>query len=250
MSVRFVSLFSGIGGLDIGLEKAGMVCAVQVEIDPFCQKVLQKNFPNAIIEGDIRGVNWNAYKEIKVICGGFPCQPVSEAGKRKAQDDERWLWPEFIRAIRAIRPRYILVENVSGLLNRGMGDVLGSLAECGYDAEWQMLTAQAFGAPHRRERVFIVAYPASLGLEAPHIFNRAALQAWTKESRQTYWGDRRLALSDRNELFAFPHAGIVSLVDGVQPRLDEFRAIGNAVVPAISEWIGNQIMEKLKCECS
>jgi DNA (cytosine-5)-methyltransferase 1 len=100
------------------------------------------------------------------VAGGFPCQPVSVAGKRLAQADHRWLWPEFARAIRALRPRYVLVENVPGLLVRGFGDVLRDLAACGYDAEWDCVSAADVGAPHLRRRVFIIAYTISSGCSA------------------------------------------------------------------------------------
>ena len=162
--MRFGSLFSGIGGFDLGFERAGMECAWQVESDPFCRRVLTKHWPAVSRYGDIREINWREVESVDVVCGGFPCQPVSLAGKRLAQDDERWLWPEFARCLRALRPRYAVVENVPGLLVRGFGDVLGDLAALGYDAEWELLPAAAFGAPHLRFRVFVVAYSSGAGL--------------------------------------------------------------------------------------
>ena len=158
--MRYGSLFSGTGGFDLGFDRAGLECAWQVENDPYCLRVLEKHWPDVKRYGDIREVDWDEVEKVEVICGGFPCQPVSQAGKRKAQADERWLWPEFARAIGALRPRFVVVENVPGLLFRGMGDVLADLAAFGYDAEWQVLSAQAFGAPHLRQRVWIVAYPS------------------------------------------------------------------------------------------
>jgi DNA (cytosine-5)-methyltransferase 1 len=164
----FLSLFAGIGGLDLGLERAGWRCVGQVEIDPFCRRVLAKHWPDVPRWGDIREVSPDDLPRADLICGGFPCQPVSTAGRRRGQADERWLWPEFARAIRHLRPGWVLVENVPGLLARGMGDVLGDLAGVGYDAEWRCLSAADVGAPHLRERVWIVAYPELRGRDGLH----------------------------------------------------------------------------------
>jgi DNA (cytosine-5)-methyltransferase 1 len=161
--MRFGSLFSGIGGFDLGLERAGWECAFQVEIDPFCRRVLARHWPAVARYGDIRALDLDRLERVELVCGGFPCQPVSLAGKGLAQRDARWLWPEFARVIRALRPRYILVENVPGLLGRGFGDVVGDLAACGYDAEWDCIPASALGAPHRRDRVWLVAYACGSG---------------------------------------------------------------------------------------
>ena len=155
--MRVGSLFSGIGGLDLGLERAGMEVRWQVEQDAWCQRVLAKHWPNVIRYGDIKTIDWTEVEPVDLICGGFPCQPVSLAGKRLAQEDERWLWPEFARCLRVLRPRFALLENVPGLLSAGFGDVLGDLAALGYDAEWDCIPAAAVGAPHLRYRVFIVA---------------------------------------------------------------------------------------------
>lgn len=160
MTLTVGSLFSGIGGIDLGLERAGMKVRWQVEIDPWCTRVLAKHWPDVERFADVREVGSHNLAPVDVIAGGFPCQPVSFAGKGLAQDDPRWLWPEFARVIRELRPRYALMENVPGLLARGFGDVLRDLAESGYDAEWDCIPAAAVGAPHRRDRVWVVAYPA------------------------------------------------------------------------------------------
>jgi DNA (cytosine-5)-methyltransferase 1 len=129
----------------------------QSEIDPYACAVLRKHWPDVPNLGDIHTVA--DFPLVDVLCGGFPCQPVSLAGKRKAQADDRWLWPEYARAIRLVRPHYVLVENVPGLLTAGLELVLGDLAQLGYDAEWDCIPAAAFGAPHLRYRVLLVAYP-------------------------------------------------------------------------------------------
>jgi DNA (cytosine-5)-methyltransferase 1 len=156
----FGSLFAGIGGIDLGLERAGWQCRWQVEIDPFCRHVLEHHWPDVRRYGDIRDLNWNGVERVDLLAGGFPCQPFSVAGQRRGKDDERWLWPEFAAAVRALRPRHVLVENVPGLLagHGGMGNVLGDLAQLGYDAEWDSVPAAAVGAPHLRYRVWIVAH--------------------------------------------------------------------------------------------
>jgi DNA (cytosine-5)-methyltransferase 1 len=165
--------------MDLGLERAGLTCRWQVEIDDYCSRLLAKHWPEVKRYRDVRTVQAADLESVDLICGGFPCQPVSVAGRRKRQDDERWLWPEFARIVRDLRPRWVLIENVPGLLSgdwadledpstdavwrSGMSDVLGELARCRYDAEWDCIPAAALGAPHLRYRTFIVAYPAELG---------------------------------------------------------------------------------------
>ena len=172
MNFTFGSLFSGIGGIDLGLERAGMTCSWQVEIDEYAQKVLAKHWPNVARYGDVRTVGRDTLAGVDLIAGGFPCQDISGAGRRAGITGERsGLWSEFYRIICELRPRYVLVENVAVLLypirRKGyiepapISRVLGDLASCGYDAEWQSLPAAAVGAPHIRDRAFIVAYPAS-----------------------------------------------------------------------------------------
>lgn len=163
--MKFGSLFSGIGGLDLGLERAGMECVWQVEIDDYATKVLEKHWPNVPRWRDVTTFppgpgRW----ECDLICGGFPCQPVSLAGKRKAKSDSRWLWPQFRRVLNSLRPRFAIIENVPGLTTAGLADVIFDLASIGYAAEWRVLSAEEFGAPHIRKRLFIVAYPHSIGI--------------------------------------------------------------------------------------
>jgi DNA (cytosine-5)-methyltransferase 1 len=156
------SLFSGIGGIDLGLERAGMEVRWQVEIEDYPTKVLEKHWPDVKRYRDIRDVGKHNLEPVDLICGGFPCQDISLAGKGAGLEGDRsGLWWEFHRIISELRPRYILAENVSALLIRGGVTVLGSLATLGYDASWDCIPAAAVGAPHRRDRLFIVAYPNS-----------------------------------------------------------------------------------------
>ena len=163
------SLFAGIGGFDLGFERAGMRVAWQVEQDAYCRAVLARHFPYAARFEDVREVGIDTLDPVDLICGGFPCQDLSSAGRGAGIDGARsGLWAEYARIIRELRPRYVVVENVPALLtgkgkrwDRGpIGRVLGDLAEARYDAEWACLSAREFGAPHLRKRVWIVAYPA------------------------------------------------------------------------------------------
>ena len=157
------SLFSGIGGIDLGLERAGMNVIWQSEIDPFACKVLKKHWPEVPNYGDIKEIKWHEIERPDVICGGYPCQPFSTAGKRRGNQDPRHLWPWVRYAISQLRPRYAIMENVRGHLSMGGTDVLGDLASIGYDAEWRVVSAASVGANHRRDRIIIVAYPSRLG---------------------------------------------------------------------------------------
>lgn len=160
-------LFSGIGAMDLGLESEGIEIRWQVENDPWCTKLLERRWPNVNRYGDVRSLDPDDLEPVDIISGGFPCQPVSVAGSRRGRDDDRWLWPHFARLVRGVRPRFVLVENVSGLLvptgdDEGwhpapVEEVLGDLATLGYDTEWQSVPAAAVGAPHLRWRVFLVA---------------------------------------------------------------------------------------------
>ena len=215
--MTFGSLFSGIGGIDLGLERAGMTCAWQVEIDPWCRQVLAKHWPDVRRYEDVTKVHGllahpehtgrhegkntrgtvkskkqrelgrakahehrelegcgdghracnHCLEPVELIAGGFPCQDVSTAGQGAGikEGTRSGLWSEFHRIICELRPRYVLVENVPGLFANGMGRVLGDLAEIGYDAEWEVLSAADVGAPHLRKRVFIVADAESSGLQ-------------------------------------------------------------------------------------
>ena len=162
--MRFGSLFSGIGGLDLGLEMAGMECSWMVEVDKFGSQILKHHWPETEIYGDIYTIDGKELESVDLICGGFPCQPVSQAGKRAGTADERWLWGEFARIIRQVKPRWVVAENVTGLLSansgRAFAEVLRDLAESGYNAVWDVFPAGGqggVGALHRRERIFIIA---------------------------------------------------------------------------------------------
>lgn len=162
-----MSLFAGVGGFDLGLERAGWKCVGQVEIDPYCRAVLAKHWPEVPRMEDVRDVQGHEFGPVDAVVGGFPCQPHSVAGKRLGNADERHLWPEYARIIRAIRPRWVVAENVPGLRTTAADEVIGDLEEAGY-AVWPCVVgAWAVGAPHRRERVWIVAHSCNEGLSRP-----------------------------------------------------------------------------------
>lgn len=233
--LTYGSLFSGIGGMDLGLDRAGMQCKWQVEINEYAIKVLTKHWPNVPKHRDVRDVGKRSLEPVDVIAGGFPCQDISNAGFGAGLAGERsGLWSQMFRVIRELRPRFVLIENVSALLIRGLDTVLCDLAGIGFDAEWETVRASDFGAPHERNRLFIVAYSnevngqAGLGIEqdgARKIFSRG------NSERIPLW----LQTADR----------FVGMDDGVPARVYERRVggIGNAVVPHIAEWIGRRIVE-------
>ena len=164
--MRFISFFAGIGGIDLGLERAGHRCVGQCEIDPDALRVLENHWPDVPRFGDITKVNPDELPEADLWCGGFPCTDISNAGKQAGiHGPHSGLFFDWMRAVRMVRPQYLLMENVAALLHQGMGEVCGELAEGGYDAEWDCIPACAVGAPHRRDRVFIIADTDSHGTE-------------------------------------------------------------------------------------
>lgn len=237
--MRFGSLFAGIGGMDLGLERAGMQCAWQVEIDPFCRKVLTKHWPDVPKFNDVKECGKHNLEQVDLIAGGFPCQDISDAGKRAGIDGSRsGLWREFHRIICELRPRYVLVENVAALLVRGMGRVLGDLAQSGYDAEWRVLPAGEFLAPHRRERVFVIAYPYQVR-RVPVSFSAIELHQIETPCLWQSFG------TVEHDIWLTHYCGLSGNDNGIPRRLDAPRiaAIGNAVVPQVAEWIGRRILE-------
>ena len=158
-TLTFGSLFAGIGGFDLGFERAGFECRWQVEIDEYATKILQKHWPKVHRQRDIRECNSGNLERVDCIIGGFPCQDISYAGRGAGLAGERsGLFFEAVRLVRELQPRAVVLENVAALLTRGLDRVLGTLAEIGYDAEWHCIPAAAVGAPHIRDRVFVLAH--------------------------------------------------------------------------------------------
>jgi DNA (cytosine-5)-methyltransferase 1 len=233
--LRVLDLFSGIGGFSLGLERTGGFKTIAFcEIEKYARKVLEKHWPGVPIRHDVRR---NKFTRVQadVICGGFPCQDISNAGKRAGLSGKRsGLYRELIRAIRVVRPKYAIVENVAALLNRGMGTVLGDLAEVGYHAEWHCIPASFVGAPHQRDRVWIIAHAlADAGCaRLEKRCGKDASGARTAERREP---------SGSDWWAVEPNVGRVA--DGVPARVDRLKGLGNAVVPQVVELIGQAILE-------
>lgn len=248
MSLNVLSLFAGIGGLELGFERAGMTVVGQVEIDPNCRRVLARHWPGVPRHDDVRTFTqwWDSEPRptVDVVCGGFPCQPFSTAGRKHGTADERWGWPWMADVVRAVRPRFVVGENVARLVRdaEAFGWILGDLHELGFDAEWSTITACSVGAPHVRRRLFLVAYPNSLNGQAwlgpePGIF--AGWQGWGAHALQRFDAHQG-SWRDRVD-WSVETAGLDGRdADGSAPWL--VKAGGNAVVPQVSELIGRQIM--------
>ncbi|KKL06426.1 hypothetical protein LCGC14_2596140 [marine sediment metagenome] len=233
-----VSLFSGVGGIDLAAEWAGFETVLQVEIDPYCRRVLEKHWPDVKRIEDIRDVNKNSVNEpVTLVSGGFPCQDISIANQisRDGIDGKRsGLWKEMFRVVCEIQPKYMLVENVPALLSRGLNRILGNLAEIGYDAEWDCLSAWQVGAPHARQRTFVVAYPASERLETNTIFAGTDL-ACSYPSHSQWKAVKHDEQRLFDQVFGYrlpPYPSDLRMDNGLAPWMDRLRCLGNAVVPA------------------
>jgi DNA (cytosine-5)-methyltransferase 1 len=240
MSLNVLSLFSGIGGLELGLERAGCQTVGQVELDPFCMRQLAHHWPDVPRHDDVRTApEWWISEErptVDVVCGGFPCQPFSSAGHRRGVGDERWGWPWMERVIRVARPRYVVVENVAAFLDHpvGFGWMLADLSALGFNAEWSVVSACSMGAPHTRDRLFLVAYSdcgdgqTRLGIGAERQGTLQAINDRARAWRDRVDGSLAASRSDGRE------------TDGLPRRM--VGALGNAVVPAVSYYVGKLIV--------
>ena len=160
--MRVLDLFSGIGGFSLGLESLGMETVAFCEMDVFCQKVLKKHWPNVPIHSDIKELDGHEYRgAVELICGGFPCQPFSVAGEQRGAEDDRALWPEMLRVICEVQPTWVIGENVSGIINMELDNVLSDLEAEGYAAQTFVIPACSVDAKHRRDRVWIIAHADS-----------------------------------------------------------------------------------------
>jgi DNA (cytosine-5)-methyltransferase 1 len=273
-NLTFGSLFAGIGGIDLGFERAGLSCKWQVEIDDYARRVLAKHWPAVRRHDDVRTWPQPDTEYVDVIAGGFPCQDISYAGKGAGLGGERsGLFFELIRIVREMGPRFVVLENVAALLTRGLGDVLGTLASIGYDAEWHCIPAAAVGAPHIRDRVFILAYARCNQARGGEAVDR----------KKTKWGEgisyagnsccHAGTMADTKELQCnggivyrkhakgkvskprngdFPsytkhgwwsaEPAVGRVADGIPNRVDRLRGLGNAVVPQVAELVARRVI--------
>lgn len=235
--MNVLDLFSGIGGFSLGLERAGARTVAFCEIDPYCRAVLARHWPDVPCYDDIRTLSGDRLRAdgiaIDAICGGFPCQDISNAGPRRGIDGLRsGLWREYARLIGELRPSEVIVENSADLLARGMDRVLGDLARLGYDAEWHCIPAAALGARHIRNRVWIIAF-------LPDPARERRLQRWWKQFAQD-----REAQWDVYQRLNQPLPSRTA--HGIPNRSHRVSIVGNSVVPQIPEIIGRAIMRVVK----
>jgi DNA (cytosine-5)-methyltransferase 1 len=272
--MTFGSLFAGIGGFDLGLERAGMQCRWQVEIDAYASSVLAKHWPGVARWGDVRtfpggdSADWR----VDLICAGVPCQPISQAGKRKGKSDDRWMWGECLRVVADLCPRFFVAENPVNILNddggRTFAGIAHAIASLGYVCEWHVIRAADIGARHRRARVWIVAYPDQLRRQGGDASK--ALQG-VEETRHQPAGSRKSSSRRRHSVAAATRLGdclqresqaasglsglpgsarrywatepdVGRVAHGLPNRVDRLRCLGNAVVPQVVEVIGRAII--------
>lgn len=291
MTVKIGSLFAGIGGFELGLERSwGNAETIwQVERDTFCQSILSKHWPQSIIYNDVKDITKDKVKPVDVLIGGFPCQDISTAGKQKGVHDgeKSSLWWEMWRIARDLRPRIVIMENVANIIRLGGADVVGSLAQIGFDCEWTVISARQFGAPHLRERWFCVAYSQSIRGD----IHRGSTKE-SQENRKTrvhprligqqYFGEgskgsnsttnsisTRLQKQSHNKIRMEKEQGFergnhqnygshngpgywkttpypspfCRVDDGISNRVARLRALGNAIVPQCSQWVGDQVLK-------
>jgi DNA (cytosine-5)-methyltransferase 1 len=262
MTVKIGSLFAGIGGFELGIERAipNSETIWQVEQNPFCQSILSKHWPKAKIYNDVRDITINNVEPVDVLLGGFPCQSISVGGKMEGLENENksGLWWEMWRIIGDIRPRVVIMENVANIIRLGGADVVGSLAKIGYDCEWTIISAKQFGAPHVRERWFCVAYTNSQRHQ-------------TSQNQSIRFEIRGEGIRSKSPGGAIPQRiptgtnttgghwsrckdqpiicgvddGIPNWVDRTTKREHNQRlqALGNAIVPQCSQWVGEQVLK-------
>ena len=267
------SLFSGVGGLDLGLERAGVGRVVwQCESDPAARRVLARHWPGIPIHPDVREVSRATVAPVDILCGGFPCQDVSVAGLGAGLDGARsGLWHEFARVIEELRPKVVVVENVAALVARGLDRIVARLRGLDYRVAARLLRASDVGAPHRRERIFVVAYAADGRLAqwsrtgCDHDTERSPADrsgghVWPpgpddrdgwRDYLRTHPG-REPAVPNKhgrpwlNPRFAEALMGFPAAWTVFEPRKDRLRCLGNAVVPQVSEEVGRFVVELLQ----
>ena len=290
MTVKIGSLFAGIGGFELGLERSWVNAETiwQVEKKPFCQRILSKHWPKSTIYNNVKHINKNNVKPVDVLIGGFPCQSISLAGKMEGLEngEKSGLWWEMWRIARDLRPRLIIMENVANILSVGGPDVIGSLTQIGYDCQWTVISAGGCGAPHKRSRWFCIAISTSMsdsgwitpnsnshGERAPSpilprgetIVTHATQSASNSNGFDKLRTIKGGMLETREGVQLHPRSGdsdshgsdnggsywsktpspspFCRVDDGISNRVDRLEALGNAIVPQCSQWVGDQILK-------
>ena len=274
--LTFGSLFAGIGGIDLGLERAGMICKWQVEIDPFRRQVLAKHWPDVERFGDVRDCGRHNLATVDLIAGGFPCQPHSNAGQQRGAEDDRNLWPEYRRIVAELRPTWVLGENVPGIKGTMLDDILSDLEDLAYSVRTIDIPACGVGALHVRHRFFIVAHTDGGGqqreilsirsrqsrkttldasghcediphAESSRLQNRRQARAQACPD-ETNWNMAQSRFKRRCRAWWATEPDMGRVVNGLSVgmeriRRERIRTLGNAVVPQVVEWLGRRIVE-------
>jgi DNA (cytosine-5)-methyltransferase 1 len=259
MKLRVLDLFSGVGGFSLGLERTGgFETAAFCEYEAFPRQVLAKHWPDVPCFPDVRELKGEDVDgSIDVICGGYPCQPFSQAGQRRGQEDDRHLWPEFSRIVDELRPAWVIGENVAGHISMGLDDVLSDLERQGYACRTFVIPACAVGAPHRRDRVWTIAsrrdvadaeiderWPLkSFGPRDQRRDGTNCIQGRTENSGQSGHCGKLGTIADRPIANWELEPDVGRVANGVPLRVDRLKALGNAVVPQIPEMIGRAILQ-------
>jgi DNA (cytosine-5)-methyltransferase 1 len=276
--LRVLDLFSGVGGFSLGLERTGGFETVAFcEIEEFPRKVLAKHWPGVPIHQDVRKLKGSDVGAVDVICGGYPCQPFSTAGRRLGAEDDRHLWPEFSRLVDELRPAWVIGENVAGHISMGLDDVLSDLEGKGYACRAFVIPACAVDAPHRRDRVWTVAHGPQLQRNGGEHIGRGDSESARADQDfselgdsnggadlagaerigqsgpgQPFFASRSAATGEGETDHAFavrqpgkwcPEPGVGRVAHGVPSRVDRLKALGNAVVPQVVEMIGHAILQ-------
>jgi DNA (cytosine-5)-methyltransferase 1 len=256
-----LDLFSGIGGFALASNEVGFKTVGFCEIDSYCQAILRKHWPRVPLFGDIRSVNGFEFKGISLLTGGFPCQPFSVAGKKKGKDDDRYLWPEMLRIIRQARPTWIVGENVAGIVNMALDQVHIDLESEGYEVESLIIPACGVDAPHRRNRVWIVAHSGRTRQSGDQRFGSSGTEGIScghLTECGSYSGGSDVA--DSETVYAqglqegqgerefgggcrwLPEPGLGRVADGVSNRVHRLKGLGNAIVPQVAKEILQGVM--------
>jgi DNA (cytosine-5)-methyltransferase 1 len=236
--LNVLELFAGIGGMSLGLQRAGLRIVGHVEINPFCRAVLHRHWPEVPAHDDVRTtIGWwhsQPRPRVDVVAGGYPCQPESTAGRRLGEADPRWLWPAMADVIADLRPRYVIGENVLGHRTKGLARVLADLRRLDYTARAGVVRACEMGAPHPRARLFVLAHAQGSGRPP-----RWLEPGWAgptpreEEDRRQHPGPDRWPPEPRVDRVAY----------GLPDRVDRLAALGNAVLPDVAEHIGRIVVE-------
>lgn len=261
--MKFLDLFSGIGGFTWGLEAIGMECIAHVENDPDCQKVLKYYWPNTAIFSDVKDLEYYGTEnnkcmalddgstylktDIEIIVGGYPCTGHSVAGKKKGFENAgSSLWSEYFRLIKEIRPKYCIIENSPNLRGTGLAELLSQVNEIGYNAEWSVLSAYSVGSPHQRERLFIVLWRGDIPYCNPFRWWEADPQK--KKASSGWWAERLFKRPLMFKQISKIESRILQFDDGVSKEIFnenkiKIQQLGNAVIPTIPMMIGSQLMK-------